>query len=243
MPSLSDVLALPYGETRPTGAPYDVEEILALDYSGNVPASQGLTSDDYRRQYAAHGETFRVWEAAPVTGGSNKSGLLFTEIELDDTARGYFYQTRREIEIEEFGLIPRGSTAFSVLPDVVELGENFRLLRTAQEWKGRAQITRGSGSTDSLPERFVTAITQVLLSGGSEAAADDVEAVSADSPDDDDLGGIQWLGNAPAAGTVYTVRFRYHPLFVCLGELIQGEPIGADGERLPQRVLLKKERD
>lgn len=210
------------------------------------PFSQGLTAADFAAQHEAHGETFRYWEATPqadATDDSNADGNLFVEVELSGNGHGYFHTTKKEVVSEQFGLVPRGSSMMSCLPGVVELTPGGRMARTGQVWAQNVVITRGAGDTDPLPQRFVQRIWGVTLADGMVADAADYEAVSADSPNDNDKGGIRWLDNAPAAGTRYTVKMGYHPLYAVQGELIQGEPNGADGQRLPQRILLKKERE
>lgn len=218
-------------------------ELNALPY-GTAPFAAGLTAADYAKQHGEHGESFRYFDALPLpdaTAASNKDGLVFTEVTLGGNQKGRFRQTTREVFDAEYGLIPKGSTMFSVLPSVVEFRHDARVVRTAQRWRGVTTLRRGLTDTDPLSERFVKAIEQVYVNGVSVSLAN-VQAVSAATLADNDQGGIKWLSNAPAAGTEYAVTFRYNPLFVCLTESIQGEPIGADGARLPQRILLKKER-
>jgi len=240
----AELNARPWGDQVTQSDPQDAETLNAGEYGPN-PFSIGLTAPDYAINHLNHGEAFRYWDATPLPDASeesNSDGLVFTEVALGGNGHGYFHQTERAVMLEGWGLIPKGSTMFSVLPSVVEFRKDARVLRTAQRWRGVANINRGTGDTDALPERFVSLIQKVTVNGSSVALSH-VVAVSAGSPNDTDRGGIKWLSNAPTAGTPYTVEFKYHPLFVCLLESLQGEPIGADGERLPQRVLLQKDRD
>lgn len=238
----SELLALPYGDATAT-ATLSKSELLALDYGGSSPFAQGMTSDDFRVQVQAHGEIFRFWDALKAPG-ENRNEKVFIEAALPIGTKGYFYQSRQIVESEEFGLVPVGSSMFSCLPDECEIvGDGYLLRNDPAQWRiGKASITRGSGAVDILPERFVRQIVKVIVNG-TAVELSQVEAETADSPNDDDLGGLRWLYGAPSAGAKMFVLFRYSPFFVCLGEMIQGSPTGSDGKRLPQNVLLKKERE
>jgi hypothetical protein len=207
-----------------------------------APFAQGLTAEDFAARHQEHGEPFRYWHALEKKG-ANKNGKSYEEAVLGGSARGLFHSTRQEIETADFGRLPVGSTQFSCLPEVVEITAGGRLLRSAgqQARIGRATITRGSGAIDVLPHRFVSEIVRVVW-GEATVATELYEAASAASPDDADRGGIRWLGGAPAAGAVLLVEYRYQPFYLCLGDGMQSEPIGADGALLPQRVLLREEK-
>jgi hypothetical protein len=146
--------------------------------------------------------------------------------------------------VVDFGLLPAGSTMLSCLPEVVEVSPGGRLLRTSAEQArtGRATVVRGGGSLDALPRRFVTAILKVSVNG-VDVAPSRYEAASANGPNDADVGGVRWLSDAPVAGSKMFVLFRYLPFYRCLGEAMQSAPVGEDGLLLPQRVLLREERD
>lgn len=191
------------------------------------------------------GQTFRCWKPvklADATAESNADGLFFEEVELPDTARALFSESTDEAIQKEFGLIATGAVKLSVMHQFVEITKDTMILQTdsGQERESQVTFTRGTGETDTLPQRFVTAILKVLV-GGEEFDAVDVEAVTADSPTEEGL--IRWLDNAPDAGSSITVIFKHQPLYSCLWESYRGSPTGTDGERLPQRVLLKKERE
>jgi hypothetical protein len=245
MPSAQELNARPWGEQTGQQGVKSAAQLNEQEYETN-PFAIGLLASDYAEMHLEHGEAFRYWEATPLadaTAESNEDGNLYHEVELGGNGHGRFYSTKREITTKDFGVLPIGSTMFGCLPSVVEVTPGSRILRVAQAWRRSFTVRRGSTDVDTLPERFIVSIESVTFEDGSVAGPADYEPVSANSPNDNDKGGIRWLASAPIAGTPYTVKCRFYPLFACLGEMVQGEPLGADGERLPQRILLKKERE
>lgn len=235
----AELLALPYGDGV-SSAPLPKSSLLALSYTGSSAPAKGLVASEYAKLHAEHGEEFHLWEAVQSKDAPNRSGNVYTELNLSGE-KALFYQSKTAVEDERFGLIQTGTSMFSVLPSVVEVMEKSKVLRVAQSRRGAAQITASGTGFDALPQRFVAAIESVTdESGAALALAFAVQ--SATGVNDSDAGGIAWLGAAPAEGTRLTVKYRYRPLFVCLGEMIHGQPIGADGERLPQNVVLAMER-
>lgn len=221
---------------------FSVQELNARPYA-TAPFAAGLTAADYRAQHDEHGEGFRLWHASEVPG-VNRSGKTYEEAVLGSIGKARFHSTQRDVTVRDFGVVPTGSTMISCLPEVARLHSGDKLLRTsaAQVRAQRAVVVRDSGSIDPLPHRFVSAIDVVKVNGVAVSPSK-YRLVEASRPDDNQRGGIEWLAGAPAAGTRYFVRYLYRPFYVCLGESMSGQPVGEDGLLLPQRVLLREERE
>lgn len=213
-----------------------VEELNALPYTGSSAFANGLTAADYRAQIAAHGQPFRWWKALrtdPGTGQKRESNdRVYEEQEFPEgsNVRALFYNTSKDIMHPEAGLIPKGHTAISVMPDECELTEGDRVSPLVHRWRFRGRAKRAETGDDLLLHRMATNIERIVI-GGEMVDVENYELL--------DGGLVHWLDDAPTAGTVYLVEYRYHPLYEFLG-IEQGVvQFGEDGAFLPQRGLVK----
>ena len=212
-------------------------EIAALGYSGPSAGTVGITADDYRAQYQQHGRRLRWWKAflcgdeliGEVIGPGGemveRNGYVYIEQVLADDVRCMLYQTKRDFFDPEFGVVPKGSTGISVLPDEIELARLDRVALTDSAWIGRDYVKRGDGEIDELVRQPVVSISQVLFNGNFLNAANYISASN----------GVRWMGGQLAEGSLYSIEYRYLPMFEFLGEEQGVVQRGADGSFLPQR--------
>lgn len=207
-----------------------VAELAASSYTGQHISQSGMTSEDYRVQCAFHGETVRYFQSR--LGADGERTLI--EVTLAATVRVMRYNTVRDWVDEEYGLISKGSTSLSVLPDEIDPMRGDRFILTAAKRVMRHQTAAvRTGSTDTLPYQPVASIERVTDAGGNVLVVD--VDYSADET------GITWLTNAVAEEESYAVIWKAHPSYLWLAEEDKPGPIGTDDLQLPRRGVVKLE--
>jgi hypothetical protein len=236
----------PWGDQESRGQAQTAQQLNTREYSTS-PFAAGLQAADYRVLHAEYGESFRFWHAVNLPG-TNRSGLTYQEVTLGSIAKARFHSGERDQKDAEFGRLPAGQTLISCLREVTEIVAGDKLVRTSprlvrtQSASVVRDSARGAGAFDALPHRFVAGVLSVKVDG-VRVETSRYRMVPATGPGDAQKGGIEWLSDPPVAGTRLFVEYRYHPYYLCLGEGMRSAPIGRDGEMLPQRVLLREEKD
>jgi hypothetical protein len=210
-----------------------VAELIALDYEQS-PAQAGLSAEEYRTQYEAHGLTFRFLAAIKAPSGWSgvgKDGMIYNEQSLASTVRCMVYQTSRDFyDAEQNILYPRGSTGISTMPDEVQFARYDRIILTAAKWFTREIVTRAASGNDALNHPYPHSIVRVRINNTVQATTR-YQMTS---------GAVQWLNNAPATGTNYAVEYLYHPVYEFLGNEQGVVQQGSDGLFLPQRGVFRQ---
>lgn len=200
-------------------------QLNALPYS-KTPFSSGITSDDYRAQYALHGERVRWWKAIGGNAdGSEQNGMTYIEQYLPDNVRVLVSENNLEFDIPETGIVRIGDLKHSGLPDEIELGVNDRTVYPDRYRITSCTLTPGGGAMDNLPRRFVSSIDLIVLASGEVVDALKYELYGR---------AIRWRGTPPTEQI--TIRYSYNPQYRFRGELNSQAPMGSDGKRLPQIV-------
>jgi hypothetical protein len=232
----------PWGDQESRGQSQTAQQLNTREYSTSTFAA-GLQAADYRVLHSEYGESFRFWHAINLPG-TNRSGVTYEEVTLGSIAKARFHSSEHDQKDAEFGRLSAGQILISCLREVTEITMGDKLVRTSPPLARTqsASVVRGEGAFDALPHRFVAGVLFVKVDGVS-VAPPRYRLVPATGPGDTQRGGIEWLSDPPAAETRYLVSYRYHPYYLCLGEGMRSAPIGRDGEMLPQRVLLREEKD
>ena len=215
-------------------------DLLALPYTVAGAEREGLTAEDYRRQFRLEGEPIMWWKAFAANAGvlgpngevPDKGGRIYVQQTLDPVVRVMITRTTRELMDEEFGVLPKGSTAIACLPDEILLSPKDRVLLVNRRYAGRTMIVASGDATDPLPFQNIASITSVLGASGLVSASN--YAVSAAGT------GITWSGTPPTGNV--SVELLYQPLYIYLDLYDQNPPVGHDALFLPQRGVLTKER-
>lgn len=199
-------------------------ELAAMPYGGVARTAMSLDAAGFRTEYQQHGETVRWWKGyLTATGARN-----FVEQTLADTVRVMVYNSRREFEDAEFGLIAKGTTMISVLPDEIEACHGDRFCLTHAK---RAKLRRGhfirQGSIDPLPYSPVASIARVVNASGTVLVLGTDYAVASGGA------GIEFLTNSVAVGASYAIDWRAYSTFEVLTGGERDSPIGADNLQLP----------
>lgn len=200
-----------------------VAELQGLTYSGPSPS---MTADDFINQlHGPLGKQVRVFQAIENIPGQSKKKFSYEELDLDDDVRVLIHAVGRDAKAFDFGLIEQGIVQISNDVRAVEFARRDRIVVTDVSWVARQIVVRGSGDTDTLARSYLASIEAVKVDGETAVASTYEVATT----------GIKWLSDAPATGTQYSVRYRYHPL---IEYLLQGDftmQAGGDGVLLPQR--------
>jgi hypothetical protein len=220
-----------------------LEQLQNLDYSVN-PFSKGMIADDYRKEYAKHGERVRWWKGYTAEDGIvgpngetvGRSGHLHIEQKLAPEVRAIFTQTKREILDTQFGTLPKGSTQISVIPDEIFAARGDWFLAEDKEQIGRYWVEPTGDITD-IPFRFVKRIIAAYTEDGplSEASYE-VSAHSSIRYGN----AVSWLQGVPA--TPVAIEVVYAPLFIFLDVSDRLPFRGPDDKFLPQIGVLTQER-
>lgn len=190
----------------------------------------------FRKEHRKAGETIRWLKAIPVpvgTANRQSDGVILVEQTIPAAARFLVGSTTEQYESKEFGLIATGTMQISAFPDWARFNHLDRIVLTApgRLQSSMAKMTRGATNTDALPLPYAQSITAVYVNG-----------VAVDSADYElDANGVKWLGNAPAAGTLYGAEYLYAPRFIVLPQSHRTSPTDKTGQSLPLHYWLDRE--
>lgn len=224
MLSVPELLALPYGDPV-SGAPLSVGELAALSGAGN-PFSGGLTLEDFRVQVRRHGERVRWFHAVETAlgpGGETQSrgGVTYIEQPLDGDVRVFLYQNSRDVAVEQFGLLARGSTMISFVSEEIDPIRDDRFIAVDRTLTSRQTLTPSGGATDALNHKYAVSVSAMWAPGAKiNPTLYGVEN-----------GLLTWNG-APPTGEV-TLIYRYRPVYEWQGKDAHQAPLGSDAKRLP----------
>lgn len=208
------------------------EELLAMPYAGGGAA---IDADSYRIQYRQHGKAFRWWKAYHAEVGHvgpsgevrERNGRVYVEQVLAPDVRCMVYQTNYDVVDETFGLIPKGSTGISVLPDECELARLDRVQLVDVLRLQRELVTRDGANVSLLHPPIE--VLRVLADGA--VVSPSAYALTAN--------GLLWNEGAPAVGASIGVEYHYCPLWEYLPNEQGVVQRGQDGSALPQRGAIR----
>lgn len=249
---------------NPDGTPA-VGELCALPYEGTMAFSRGFVVDDFREQYAQHGEGLRWFKAFQSSrndartnsyqrnvgagASSGDSGRKWQEqttalngVPISDV-RVLVWEASEQIADANFGRAVKNVTRISAIPDEVKLSRGDRIVLTAPARALLEQDTlkRGTSTVDALPLFPVAHIARVWDEARVYVAGTDYTKSS---------NNITWLAGAgvqsPASGARYNIEYARQPVYeFSFGDeqLIRPD---VEGNGLPQRgqlMLLQDLRD
>ncbi len=197
--------------------------------------------EHYRVLHRKRGERYRWFRAMPSGlstaelrefEGAERDGHIYVEQSIPDDARALVSQTTEEVQSEEYGLFPVGSTRISVMPDESYFGRLDKIILTDRRFVSRVVLTRGATALDVLPRGYVQSITEVRR--GTTVYVQGVDYQM-------DASGVTWLDNAPTVGETYAVDYQYSPVYLWLRISTQPPRIGSDGNLMPLRGMLSEE--
>jgi hypothetical protein len=208
-----------------------VKELVSMQYSGG---SALITAGDFRAQHQQHGERYRWFKAIPVANwreveGAGRDGNLYIEQTLPEDARAFMHQTEVDFEDGELGLIPKGTSAISVMPDEAFLKRGDRISLPERRLPMIQLVTRGTGDADALLWTPVKSIIEVTLNGVAFTLGTDYQLLG---------NSIQWLQSKPDNGTQYTVEYFYEPMYFYIGSDRTPRP-DSGGVLMPQRGAVR----
>lgn len=241
MPPLTvdELLALPYSISVGTGSSLSgnssgdgsvevlsLPELLGLDYIGGPAFSKGLIADVFRQNIAGNGERVKWLRAVEGELGPNgeqptRAGKVFVEQPLASGVRVFLYQNTRDVAIEEFGLLARGSAMISFMPDEIDPIRDDRFVALERTLTSRMTLTPSGEAFDALEHAEPVSISAMFAPGRRFLPSE--FSVSAR--------GIEWTGAPPTESV--TVIYKYRPHFEWQGENAHQAFIGQDGARLP----------
>lgn len=230
MPSLPELLALPYGQS--SSGTSSLEELLASPYDGSSPYSQGPTADEYRARVRQYGERLRWLRAIEGTQGPSgetptKSGKFFVEVPLDPAVRVFLSQNRRDNPSEEFAQLATGQTTISFLPDELDPIRDDRFVALDRSLTDRTSFMPSGAAFDALPHKSVLSILAVFAPHQQLLPARYHPSSR----------GIEWTGAPPTQPL--TVLYTYRPHFEWLGDDVRQGPLDTSGARLPTTGTLR----
>jgi len=184
-----------------------------------------MNAAEWRRWHRQRGESYRWLKGIPVpegTPGREQNGRLYVEVALDPAIRGMFHNTTVDMEDAEFGLIRKGATAFSVMPDETPMARLDRVILTQREMLVREVVSNGT-----LAQPYVAAVVEIRQ-GTTVYARDTDYTVTGRT--------INWTGAAPSGA--YSVEYTFNPVFVVVPQSDQLPRPDRYGVLMPQRGAL-----
>lgn len=139
--------------------------------------------------------------------------------------------------LEQIGLLEIGNLTCSTWVEEAPIGPDDRIVLPRRSKVADITVTRGNGQSDSLFYPNVTKIVSVITPNGIVDPAQyqlPMPGVSLIS------GSILWnLGASITAGTQYTVKLRYSPIWEVVVDPTRSVRPDLDGTELTQQVGLK----
>lgn len=233
-----------------------VDELNNLPFTGGDPFMEGFVESDWTGidygTYKLHGKPYQWWKAYPNDDkvinalGPNgeyaeRDGLIFVKQttllngEAMSTARCMMWNTTHSIIDPEWGLLEKGSTGFSVLPDEVILARYDLISITDTVSIGREVVQRDATDSIELNRQTVSSIKIVLkLNAGANAIIVPADEYELDGKN------IHWLSDNTVKENDYcSVEYQYAPVWQWIEDGARGVTIkGSDGSYLPQRGIL-----
>lgn len=214
-----------------------VAELLTLPYSGSSASAKGMTAEDFRAQMHEHGKVFRWWKAYDAEQGGaipgavhERNGRAYVEQTLPAGAKCFLHSTKFDMMDEQFGLLPAGSTAISVMPDEVELSRLDRLrVPDVLRLQGESLTRTGTNAVLLYPPSQILKV----FSGGAEVSPTAYEMTPS---------GLLWKIGAPAVGASFSIEYRFVPTWEFLFSEQGVIQRGTDGVALPQRGVIRQMR-
>ena len=225
---------------------------------GKAAFGQGITLDDYRKEFRQHGERIRHDRAlvgmpldarGPNGEVPDGNGTLYIENPLPEGVRVLISQTESDITDSEWGIFKAGSTSIACCLDELELARLDRVTLLDRQVFARQSFKPSGAASDELNRPFVSALVSVLAGtgalvtdafGNSSIEWEEQPTEGAGTLVTDAFGNssILWNGEPPEK---CTIELRYHPRYIWLAIGDKYPPIGADGKPLPQRGILTLE--
>lgn len=199
----------------------------------------------WRARHRKRGETYTHQAAlrCPHTDARSctlceRDGYIYESQSVPSGAKILVWNSQADMQVQEFGVIPAGSTLISYMPDEMALSRLDRITLTQRGESTQERVTRGATATDALLLPPVVELLEVR-----DAAMVYEDGVSYQLTGNT----IEWLvadeGDPaipqPAEGTPYTVWYSYRPTYVFLGAVIEPSRPDADGAPMPQHVALE----
>lgn len=208
-------------------------------YTGSSPFAQGLTSADYRAQIEtyAQGETCTFLKGIPVDDQRNVSaaestGRVYITQTLAAGVQVYVYETKKEEQGGEFGVLPIGTTMLTCMPADLWPVRGDRFILTQRIDRARVLITRDTDTTDTIPHSPLVSVVEIR-NGSTLYTPTTHYTVSGQT--------ITWVGaTKPANGVRYSVELTYRPTYEYYPLSEQMPRLGADGLYLPLRGMLTR---
>lgn len=139
---------------------------------------------------------------------------------------------KSHLKFIEAGILEAGDLILTIPTDsayleVVKPGDRLKL-NLRRETREEV-LARGEDTKDVLREAHVVSVGSITQGATTYEAEDDYE-VSGNE--------ITWVGSAPAAGSKYTVNYKYNPVYVVFNELPFTRT--SKGTLLPRRLGMQK---
>ena len=122
-----------------------------------------------------------------------------------------------------------GDLFCTYLEDDYPFAEGDHLVLSSRELTQTQKLKRGSGASDWLRRSHITRIDAIYTAAGAFAGS---KAVGGDGHSVVPAGSL-------AAGTDYTIRYRYRPRYTVMASSALHRVPAGDGSRFPSRVLLR----
>lgn len=212
---------------------------MALDLSASIaavnalplapdPFSLGLQADDFRAQVKDHGERVRWFQAIEAQSGPGgeqptRGGVVYVEHPLPDEVRVFLFQNTRDVAMEQFGLLARGSTMIAFLPDEIDPIRDDRFIALDRTLTSRQRLVPSGGATDALNHKDAISVSAMWDSVSGAVIDPSRYAI--------ENGLLKWNGAPPSVEV--TLVYKYRPHYEWLGQNAHQAFIGEDGARLP----------
>lgn len=191
-------------------------------------ADRALNPEAFRSLIHMHGQKIRYWRASPCPcnnpqGGDYSRacpygcqyGFLYEEVTLGPAVRAYIYSSKSSILHPDLGWIKVATTMIETMADEIYLSRGDKILSVDAQYVARETRRRGSSDSDELSQLFAFAIDALIVQSASYVPGTDYQLQTDNATG---VSTINWIGNSPSEGTVYSVLYKYRPMFWCVGD-------------------------